>query len=1296
MTSMHRPARCQAGWRRTVVLAPMAAAVALALGTGSALGARLPGFDALATQPLTAATAGPKAASALPSGYRISMHGRLALPTLVLTTDATRNPGLARQLGMATPEGLARAHLASLASVYGMQADDVDALQLRNVQRFANGASIVRLAQYAGGVEVFREKANVLLHADGSLAAIGGHVSSTRSASASAASAFVAGAAPLLKRVLARHAGGSAGDVDVVEAGSRNGYALLELGTRDGGLRLREPARTKPVWFRTANGLLPAYVIEVQVAAPGDTDYQFLSYVVAAQSGKILFRHDQLHDAAFGYRVWAEPTPPYVPLPGPQGRTATPHPTGVVDGFQAPLQLPELVTLQNGPIANGDPWLPDGATTLMGNNSVAYADIDGVDGLGGGDVLPTTTAPGTFDRTYDTTQAPSVSTDQRAAAATHLFYAVNWLHDDFYDAGFDEASGNAQADNYGRGGQPGDRLLAEAQDAAGINNANMFTPADGTSPRMQMYVFSAATMTEATASGQVAGTFDTAGANFGPTSFDLTAALVLGADGAGAATDDGCEPLLNDVTGDVVLLERGNCTFVVKVANAQAAGAVAALIANHIPGAGAISMPVAEGGGTITIPSLSLGTSDGDTLAQGVLAGAVTMQMVRSTGVAPDGTLDTTVVAHEWGHYISNRLVGDSNGLTTQQSGGMGEGFGDFHALLAMVTADDVLVPSNAGFDGAYAVGGYATQGTRPVNSYYYGFRRYPYSTDFARNPLTFRHISDGVPLPAFPPPNGGGPNSQVHNTGEVWASMLWGCYAGLLAEGRLSFDEARTRMKQYMVGGYKLMPVSPTFTEARDSLLAVMAAQDQDDFAVCAAAFAERGAGSGAVSPDRYSTNNSGVVESYSVLAAFSVVDASLDDAPGFCDRDGVLDGGESGTLRVVLRNDGHATATGSLTVQAASAGASFPDGATVAIASVLPFGEIAMELPLTLASGSGDTLSFELVADGGDGASTTPLSFRTNHDFAPTSTDLFDAGIGSWTTLLSDGATPLFAWVAAEAPGGEAVAHGPDSGGVGLSWLVSPPLQVSASGDFVITLDHRYSFEVDAWENWDAGVIEISLDDGGSWQDVSGYIDPGYTGIVTSSSENPLGGRSAYTGASAGYPAWTQRVLDFGSALAGQSVRIRFGVGTDLSVGAPGWEIDSAAFSGIDGMPFQQSVPESGQCYSLELLAGSPQSAMQGREFPVPLAVRVRDPGGTPVEGEQVLFLAIPGPSAAASFPGGVDQAIASSDATGIATAALLTAGAGLGTHAVVAGFGNQTLQFELTTLQLTDEVFADGFED
>src|SRR6185436_5914597 len=110
------------------------------------------------------------------------------------------------------------------------------------------------------------------------------------------------------------------------------------------------------------------------------------------------------------------------------------------------------------------------------------------DGFSAGDVRADTTSAHTFDYTYDVTLAPG-STNQRKAAVTELFFMNNWMHDYWYDSGFNESAGNAQTNNFGRGGVGNDPILAEGQDNSGTDNANMATPADGASPRMQMYVF---------------------------------------------------------------------------------------------------------------------------------------------------------------------------------------------------------------------------------------------------------------------------------------------------------------------------------------------------------------------------------------------------------------------------------------------------------------------------------------------------------------------------------------------------------------------------------------------------------------------------------------------------------------------------------------------------------------------------------------------------------------------------------------------------------------------------------------
>jgi hypothetical protein len=131
-------------------------------------------------------------------------------------------------------------------------------------------------------------------------------------------------------------------------------------------------------------------------------------------------------------------------------------------------------------------WHSNGTTNYTitrGNNVHAYEDIDN----NGSPGFNPDTSNLRFDYPFDPILDPE---DNMAAAVTNLFYWNNIIHDVMYQYGFDEPSGNFQVNNLGRGGNGGDDVRAEALDGGGTNNANFFTPTDGSRPRMQMYLWS--------------------------------------------------------------------------------------------------------------------------------------------------------------------------------------------------------------------------------------------------------------------------------------------------------------------------------------------------------------------------------------------------------------------------------------------------------------------------------------------------------------------------------------------------------------------------------------------------------------------------------------------------------------------------------------------------------------------------------------------------------------------------------------------------------------------------------------
>src|SRR6185312_9158992 len=192
------------------------------------------------------------------------------------------------------------------------------------------------------------------------------------------------------------------------------------------------------------------------------------------------------------------------------------------------------------------------------------------------------------------------------------------------------------------------------------------------------------------------------------------------------------------------------------------------------------------------------------------------MNFFRGDEVGRDGSIDSTVVAHEWGHYLHMRLQDGQN----SQYGGMSEGWGDFNSLF-MVIRDGDQFPGRAYPMAQYAA---AAFGSRAA---YFGIRRAPYSVEYTINPLTFQHIRQDAEMPKEAPLNGGndGSNAEAHAVGEIWAEMLFEVYTNILEVGKTAgrpFEVNKRRMADYVVAALKAAPDDPTITQQRDAFYSV------------------------------------------------------------------------------------------------------------------------------------------------------------------------------------------------------------------------------------------------------------------------------------------------------------------------------------------------------------------------------------------------------------------------------------------------------------------------------------------
>ena len=1063
---------------------------------------------------------------------------------------------------------------------------------LTSLHDMGRGPIIAKFAQEFSGVEVFNREINVLMDRDLDMVAASGYFANINQSHKSTPKLRLFGSQESAFSAALSDLSGERVNASMLGMEKRGKFDVAALAT-DRDLELRGLSRAKRVYFPGVSELHPAHYVEIGLVHPSSGQELLYSYVIG-RDGDVLFRRNLVENEAYDYTVFGRDADKTL-LQGPHGDVIPkvgegPDPSDIVD-----MTVISIDSHQS--LSTRDPWIPGPTSVLEGNNVIAYGDITGGDGKDDTDISPLVTAPGVWDYAYDPVNG--ATKDNYKAAVVNLFYMNNFLHNWWYDHGFDEQSYNAQFSNYDRGGVGGDPLVVQGQDSSGFNNANMYTPADGASPRMQQYLFFSKeadygddwglTITSHPEIGLMPFTRP---AMFGPQVYPtLSANIVRGSDTVtsdGGTDDDACQTLVNveDVAGNILLVPTStvpDCDYVTQSANALAAGAIGMVVVvadNEYVLFGDVEPDV--------VPTVGVSAGDIASVEALLDASEVVSADLFSNGALKDSTFDNGIIAHEWGHYIQNRLVGNAAGLVNFQGRAMGEGWSDFHALMFMLRESHSLIEGNSNFESGYTVSTHVANFTNSV-------RRAPYTVDMATNPLTFTHIQDGAQPDGLSPTSNGSP----HAAGEMWAAVLWDVYVRLL--NTYDFDEAESRMADYLVAGYKMTPIAPTYTEARDAILAAMYANERDDYVMALEAFARRGMGLGAVSPARGAYPLSGVTESYlSQLSTYETTNFELEkdfdglDA-GFCSRDGVLDVGETGTISFDVSNAGSEFLA---TVRAQAVVTSNHD-VTIENDGLVEFSNLDLfetvsspELKVVLNSaGTADTLTMELqfleVETGDDTVEPAPIQLSTvvNYDFAPRPLvgdqaveDMEDRSFFATfeEQVLYEESSPAEGTQRVDTVNvGFFQQFTPEPLGSRIMLLLNNPyptdvaaetieIAVGEGDDFSISFWHYYWIEAD----WDGGVVEVSID-GGDWQDASeagGEFAIGYPSTLLAFNQSALSGRPAFTGRSDpdGFEG-VRETISFGSALNGSTVRFRFRIASDYSVSEYGWWIDNVTVTNI-----------------------------------------------------------------------------------------------------------------------------------
>jgi extracellular elastinolytic metalloproteinase len=783
---------------------------------------------------------------------RFKRGGPVAVPVglVGLALGLGSVPATAAQSSAADTRDVALRYVAAHAKQLGVEAADVADLAVTSQYRSAHsGVTHVNLNQRHRGLEVFGGHVTVNVGADGRVIFAGDSLVRGLSGGTDAATIGVAEAVDAAADGLKLE---EPTDVRVIK---RAGGAARETVVSRAGIS-EEPIPARLGYQPTADGLRLAW----QLTIDDTSDAHLWNATVDAGTGKLLdaddwTSHDSQESLTSGLaRDAAAPARSAAfssPFPVDDGSSYR------VVGFSAESPNDAERSLVGNPadaLASPFGWHDTDAaagpefTTTRGNNVHAYPDQDNDNTADFGD---TDGGPGlTFDFEADLTEHAQ---SYRDAAVTNLFYANNMIHDVLYQYGFDEASGNFQTNNYGRGGGQGDYVRAEAADGGGTNNANFSTPAaDAGTPRMQMYLWPGNQFgPQNTVTVDGGGTYGASWARFtpAPTNAGLPGHRLLYAGTGCAAELYPADPPANWIA--VVDGGTDACSYLQRVQVAESLGAKAVVVAHNAEGNAPV-LPGSMAGPPVGIPAVAVTQADGAAIKAAIASGS-TSGSVHKSAAHPgirDGDLENGIILHEYGHGVSNRLTGGPGINCLSGNEQAGEGWSDFLAITLLLNPalDD---PESARGMGPYAL----FQGDRHGA----GIRPRPYSRNMEIQPFTYDSIKTGGWL-------NGTSLALPHGLGHGWAAVLWDMTWDLIDKHGFNPDiyaawntGGNNRAIQYVIDGLKLQGCGPGLVVARAAIIAgADELSDGEDTCTLWASFARRGLGYSAVQGTTNRNDNS------------------------------------------------------------------------------------------------------------------------------------------------------------------------------------------------------------------------------------------------------------------------------------------------------------------------------------------------------------------------------------------------------------------------------------------------------